>query len=174
MSYRACAMCNAFHLSTHEHFQTTKQGEAVSANNGVIRIGRKGIKKFAFGEDGKPFDVDVVVAFQGWLCIDDEFRERDGCVDRTIKTMDMPEYHRVAVEYVQQLAYDPLGNGLDAHSRPIQSEPPQLTVAEALEFISLLREEYDALLTFFRPKSQDVPDSPDTSEGGLRFSEEPA
>lgn len=167
MSYQACAMCNAFHLSTHEHFQTTKQGKAVSSNNGVIRIGRKGIKKFAFGEDGKPFDVDVVVAFQGWLCIDDEFRERDGCVDRTIKTSDMPEYHHAAVEYVQGLASE---QDSDKHGY----SHPLLTVAEALEFIALLREEYDTLLTFFRPKSRDVPDSPDTSEGGLRFSEEPA
>lgn len=136
----------------------------MSQNNGVIRIGRKGVKKFAFGEDGKPFDVDVVVAFQGWLCIDDEFRERDGCVDRTIKTSDMPEYHRAAVDYVQGLATN--------HITGQRSDEPILTVAEALEFIALLREEYDGLLTFFRPKSLGEQDSPDTSEGGLRFSEE--
>ncbi len=138
----------------------------MSANNGVIRIGRKGIKKFAFGEDGKPFDVDIVVAFQGWLCIDDEFREREGVVDRTIITADMPEYHQAAVQYVKQLSSDFVskdGSNLTT---------VDLTVAEALEFIALLREEYDKLVTFFRPRSQDEPDSPDTSEGGLRFSEE--
>lgn len=134
----------------------------MSANNGVIRIGKKGLKKFAFGETGAPFEVDVVVAFQGWLCIDDEFREREGCVDRTIKTADMPEYHQAAVQYVTSLSNmnTPGQDGI------------QLTVAEALEFIALLREEYDGLLTFFRPKSLNEPDSPDTSEGGLRFSEE--
>lgn len=129
------------------------------SNNGVIRVGRKGLKKFAFGEDGIPFEVDVVVAFQGWLCIDDEFREREGCVDRMIKTCDMPQFHQAAVEYVGQLSNTP---------------PSNLTVAEALEFMALLREEYDKLVTFFRPKSQDAPDSPDTSEGGLQFSEEDA
>lgn len=73
----------------------------------------------------------------------------------------MPEYHQAAVRYVQGLATD-----------PATVNTPHLTVAEALEFIALLREEYDGLLTFFRPKSLDEPDSPDTSEGGLRFSEE--
>ncbi len=145
----------------------------MSENNGVIRIGRKGIKKFAFGEDGAPFQVDVVVAFQGWMCLDDEFREREGCVDRTIKTADMPEYHRAAVRYVQELATDPIGSiGLDGHGRPIPSEVPTLTVAEALEFIALLREEYEALVTFFQPRLPDEPDSPGTSEGGLQFSVE--
>lgn len=133
----------------------------MSQNNGVIRIGRKGVKKFAFGDDGKPFDVDVVVAFQAWLCIDDEFREREGCVDRTIKTADMPEYHAAAVHYAQQLATD-----------PVTGNAPNLTVAEALEFIALLRREYDGLLTFFQPRLPDEQDSPDTSEGGLQFSEE--
>ncbi len=138
----------------------------MSANNGVIRIGRKGIKKFAFGEDGKPFEVDVVVAFQGWLCIDDEFREREGCEDRSIKTVDMPEYHQAAVRYVQELAFDP--KITETH----HPERINLTVAESLEFIALLREEYDALLTFFRPRSPEGPDSPGTLEEGLRFSEE--
>jgi hypothetical protein len=144
----------------------------MSANNGVIRIGRKGIKRFAFGEDGKPFEVDVVVAFQGWLCIDDEFREHEGCVDRSIKTTDMPEFHQAAVNYVQSLAYNPVGYGIDGRGMPLPSPTPQLTVAEAMEFLALLREEYDALLTFFQPRSPAKPDLPDTSEVGLRFSEE--
>ena len=42
----------------------------MSANNGIIRIGRKGIAKFAFGSDGEPFEVDVVVAFQRWIEIE--------------------------------------------------------------------------------------------------------
>ena len=142
----------------------------MSENNGVIRIGRKGVKKFAFGEDGEPFEVDVIVAFQGWLCIDDEFREREGCVDRVIKTEDMPEFHRAAVKYVQDLAVSPddYADPNPAHHRA----PTQLTTAEALEFIALLREEYDKLLTFFQPKSPEEPDSLGTSEGGLTFSEE--
>lgn len=146
--------------------QQKTQPKPKHSNNGVIRIGRKGVKKFAFGEDGAPFDVDVVVAFQGWLCIDDEFREREGCVDRIIKTSDMPEYHQAAVQYVNSLA-----GGVQPDNEKGGSYST-ITVAEALEFIALLREEYDKLLTFFRPKSQDEPDSPDTSEGGLQFSEE--
>lgn len=142
----------------------------MSANNGVIRIGRKGIKKFAFGETGTPFEVDVVVAFQGWLCVDDEFREREGCVDRIINTVDMPEYHRAAVQYVESLVVDQTADAMVARRG---GDRLNITVAEALEFIALLREEYDSLLTFFRPRSREKPDSPDTSEeGSMRFSEE--
>lgn len=130
----------------------------MSANNGVIRIGRKGIKKFAFGEDGTPFDVDVVVAFQRWIEIDNEFRQdNDGSEGRLIALSDIPLFHKAAVEYVRGLSgsYD-------------------VTTAEALDFIARLREEYDKLADFFQPKSLEELASPSTSEAAseLQFSEE--
>ncbi len=133
----------------------------MSANNGVIRVGRKGRKKFAFGEDGVPFEVDVVVAFQEWICIDDQFR--DMTEDRSIPTAEMPNYHQAAVQFVQRLA-----------TNPANIETPTITTAEALDFIARLREYYDEVATFFQPRSRDEPDSPDTSEAELRFSTEPS
>ena len=131
----------------------------MSANNGVIRIGRKGLKKFAFGDDGTPFEVDVVVAFQQWVSIDDQFRERSG--DRSILTADMPEYHKAATEFVKVWA-----------ANPATMEKPEITTAEALDFIARLREQYDEVAAFFQPKLRGEPELPDSSGAELRFSAE--
>lgn len=129
----------------------------MSANNGVIRIGRKGLKKFAFGDEGEPFEVDVVVAFQEWIGIDDQFRpeEEDSEGNRPIPVSAMPEYHKAAVEFIRSLSNT------------------EVTVAEALDFIARLREQYDELVVFFHPRSRQERDSPDSTEPVLRFSVEP-
>lgn len=126
----------------------------MSANNGVIRVGRKGIKKFAFG-DGDPFDVDIVVAFQEWIETDEKFREDTD--DRSIPLPLMAEYHRAAVEFVTKLS---------------QGTVESVTTAEALDFLARLREQYSELAAFFRPKLREEEESPDTSEVELRFSTE--
>lgn len=128
-------------------------------SDGVIRVGRKGKKKFAFGEDGAPFEVDVVVAFQAWVCTDDQYR--DQFEDRSIPTTSMPGYHALAVDFVRGLA-----------TSPITGEVPEVTTAEALDFIARLREQYDEVAAFFLPRSRDEQDSPDTSEVELKFSAE--
>ena len=137
----------------------------MSANNGdgVIRVGRKGRKKFAFGEDGEPFEVDVVVAFQEWVGIDEGFRDQNE--DRSIHTADMAAYHQAAVEFVTGLA-GPAGAATP--SNPL----PTITTAEALDFIARLREQYDELADFFQPRKREKVESPATSEAGLRFSVE--
>ena len=134
----------------------------MSSENGVIRVGRKGVKKFAFGDDGMPFEVDVVAAFQEWLSIDESIRSQSE--DGTIRTEDMPEYHQSAVNFVERLA----------NPGPDYPSPTQLTIAEALDFIARLREQYDEVAVFFRPKSREERESPAISAAELRFSEEPA
>ena len=126
----------------------------MSSNNSVIRVGRKGLKKFAFGEDGPVFEVDVVVAFQEWIGIDKSFRQDEG--DGVILTADMPAYHLAAVEYTKKLSSG------------------DVTTAESLDFIARLREQYDELVVFFQPRSRERLDLPDTSEAAsaLRFSTE--
>ena len=133
----------------------------MSENNGVIRVGRKGLKKFAFGEDGPPFEVDVVVAFQEWIGIDASFRQEDG--SGPILSADMAAYHLAAVEYTKKLS--------SSHSLMTVVD---ITTAEALDFIARLREQYDELVVFFQPRSRERPALPGTSEGAseLRFSTE--
>ena len=132
----------------------------MSTNNGVIRVGRKGRKKIAFGEDGVPFEVDVVGAFQEWVCVDEVFRE--GYEDRNIPASDMAAYHQAAVDFATRLTADPTG----------RRETEIITTAEALDFIARLRECYDEVAAFFLPKSREERDSPDTSVAELRFSVE--
>lgn len=121
------------------------------SDNGVIRIGKKGIKKFAFG-DGEPFSVDVVTVFHQWLAIDDGFRQEQE--DRRIPLAEMGGYNAAAQSFVQELC------------------GCEITTAEALDFIARLREQYDELADFFQPKSPEKQDSPASSEVELQFSEE--
>lgn len=132
----------------------------MSLNNGVIRIGKKGLVQFAFNEDGKPFTVDVVVAFYEWVSIDEQFRERTD--DRSILPGDMPKYHDEAVLFAKRMATDPLGPGVEV----------DITTAQALDFIARLREQYDEVAVFFRPKLKKERESPDTSVAELKYSEE--
>ncbi len=145
----------------------------MSNDNGVIRVGRKGIKKFAFGEHGEVFSVDVVVAFQEWVTIDDTFRERTD--DRSIVSEDMKDYHIAAVAFVERLS----GNDLNPLAKAMVAEheirpPIKITTAEALDFIARLQECYEEVAAFFRPKSREEPDLQGSTVQELRFSQEPS
>jgi hypothetical protein len=133
----------------------------MSASNGVIKIGRKGLKKFAFGEndDAPVFEVDVVTTVREWGVINDSFRQNDDINDRRIPADLMPEYHKAAVKFVEGLCDKYKG---------------ELTIAEALDFIARLHEVYEEMAVFFLPKSRKEPDSPATSETEVRFSAEPS
>lgn len=129
----------------------------------VVRIERKGRKKFAFGAEGAPFEVDVVVAFYDWVDADNKFRGED----RTIPDDQSKAYNEAAVAFVQGLMMLPDKSGDALKDRP------DITTAEALDFIARLREQYEACADFFRPKLGGERDSPDTSQGTeLRFMEE--
>jgi hypothetical protein len=149
----------------------------MSTSNGVIRIGRKGLKQFAFGEDGAPFTVDVVSAFQDWIGIDEGFRTEDATNDdgepvKVIPTAAMPQYHQAAVDFVKGLATPLVGRGMDEKGGLLLPQPPNISKAEALDFLARLREQYDELAVFFRPKRREREESPGTSGAELRFSVE--
>lgn len=128
------------------------------ASNGVIRVGRKGRKKFAFGDDGPVFEVDVVTEMFRWTEIDDTFRVPEGEPDEgLIQPGQRDAYHAAAVEFVRNLA---------------GPEQGPITVAEALDFLARLREQYNELADFFRPRSHEKPASQDSSAVELRFSAE--
>ncbi len=136
----------------------------MSANNGVIRIGRKGTKKFAFGEDGAPFEVDVVQAFQQWIGIEEQYRQQNGDKKGKILQEDMAAYHQGAVEFVKELSTD--------RSAGADNKQPDITIAEALDFIARLGEQYNELADFFLIKRREKDESLGTSGVELRFSAE--
>lgn len=142
----------------------------MSANNGVIRIGRKGIKQFAFGEEGtpgsEPFNVEIVTAFEAWLAIDNNFRpvQEDSDGNRPVPMEELPKHTNALVLFVESLRPE-------APKKLPGYEP--VNSAEARDFLARLREAYDELVVFFRPKSRQEQDSQDTSGGtSLQFSEE--
>ncbi len=118
----------------------------------VIRIGRKGRKLFAFGEEGKPFEVDVVALHSEWVNVDRTFRDEKGDVpsDRLL------EMNKTALEFVM------------AVGRQVDVDLSDISLAEALEFIKEITEEVHKLKDFFVPKFSDAPSSPESTE--LRFS----
>lgn len=126
-----------------------------NGSNGVIRIGRKGLKKFAFREDGAEFEFDVVDVSHKWWGEDEKIREK--YVDRLIPTDGLEEYYDVAVAFVKELS---------------EAVPDDLTKAEAMEFLAHLREQYDELADFFQPKKREERASPATSAPASEFLEE--
>lgn len=59
--------------------------------NGVIR-------QFAFGENGKPFDVDVNVAIQEWTGIEEKLQADNGTTSNSLK------YYKEAIAYTERLS----------------------------------------------------------------------
>ena len=146
----------------------------MSQANGIIRIGRKGKKQFAFGDEGapgsEPFTVDVVEVFQEWVVIDDQFRttEEDAEGSRSIPLEELAQFNAAAQAFVEKL------RGNDGTEEVPDGYQP-VTVAEARDFLARLREQYDELADFFRVKSRPEPGSPATSaETSVRFSVEGA
>ncbi len=133
---------------------------AETKNDGVIRIGRKGLRTFAFGDD-KPFTVDVVVQMQQWIIIDDAFRpvtpNENG--EHPIPKAEMPAFHEAGRQFVMGIA------------KTGEEPAPDLTVTEAFEFLAELRNAYNEMLDFFVPKSSHKPEPPGTTAvpSGLEF-----
>ena len=119
---------------------------------GIIRIERKGMVKFAFGEDGQPFDVDVVTAFQEWIGIAEGLRDENG----EISTAATLSYQQAAVDFSKRISGG------------------EVTTAQALQFLARLREQYDELAVFFQPRSREKLGLPASTEAALRFSVEEA
>jgi hypothetical protein len=113
----------------------------------ILRIGRKGKIAFAFGEDGEPFTIDVVDLHNQWSAIDRPFRDPDG----KILPDKMEELNGLAYQFVTEV-----------------SKMADLSMAEVMEFLAKLTEEFIRLADFFVPKYEKKPSSPEPTE--LRFS----
>lgn len=146
----------------------------MSPSNGLVRIERKGRKKFAFGEEGtpgsEPFVVDVVNVFHDWLATVDTFRqeEENEAGERPIPPENREAYHAAAVEFVEKLRWSD-------SEKPLPDGYEKVSTGEAMDFTARLREAYDDLVVFTQPKSREERNSPATSGGSseLRFSVEP-
>ena len=129
----------------------------IAEQNGVIRITRKGRVKFAFGEDGEPFDVDVMGVWNEWVQVSRSIEGIDGKIPND-KIVAFDETKRAFVQAKVQDAYK-------GRQEPI----PVLSHIEAVEFLNLIWNEVERLRPFFEPKLPGLLASPASSE--LRFSQ---
>lgn len=130
----------------------------MSGQNGekVIRIGKKGRRTFALGDDessqiGQTFTVDVVHVYNQYLESTKAFENEEGKIP--------PE----AIPQVNKMGFDLLA-GMAGFKTPREAEDAGLTLAMSLEFFHLLEEEFVRLADFFAPKSKEESSSPAKSE----------
>lgn|ERR1700683_783251 len=116
----------------------------MSESNGAIRISKKGIAKFIFGDadDAPSISVDVIETNDEWYQIDQSFR-----VDGKVPTEQTVAYDASKRSYVQKL----LAEAYAAHHPGVPV--PQIAMAEAGEFIARIHEETGKLRLFFEVKS---------------------
>ncbi len=137
----------------------------MSSSNGppIIRIGSKGRRTFAFGEEnapkGKPFTIDVVAIWQQWCDVHRSFQGEDGKIPRD-KAM---ETNIALMKFCADLSGARLPGNLGPLTEGAPAGEEELTLAEALHFMTAVQEEVDALEDFFKVKSREKPSSPPSS-----------
>jgi hypothetical protein len=112
----------------------------MSQENGVpiIRLGRKGVRKFQFDEDTPIVELDVIHCWNQWLQIERSFRDEKG---------DVPPEKNPEVNMAL--------NDFACAMLQVQA----MSDANALEFQAILGREVDKLLPFFDVKSSEEPSS---------------
>lgn len=124
----------------------------MSETNGIIRIGTKGRKQFAFGDD-EPFTVDVIDVSNRWAAIDSEFRQLDSNGQLVVPPAQMLPLNDACWNFVREIS----GCG-------------NISKAEAIEFMKHITDEANALQDFFSPKSVEKKPSSQESTATSRFS----
>jgi hypothetical protein len=115
--------------------------------NGVVRMPRRGMVQFAFGDDA-PFTFDAIEVWDAFVVFDTSNRNEKG----EVPTDQLVGYGLALRSFVQNTVTDA--------GKACGVNPPQLTNAEARIFIGHLREEVEKLRSFFAPKSAEQPLSP--------------
>lgn len=126
----------------------------MSSENGngedIIKIGRKGLKKFQYAEDTPVVTLDVIHVYNQWLALERVFRNEQGVVP--------PEKN------------PEVNAALNEFSCNMLQAKDGMSDADALHFQAVLFKEVDKLTAFFDVKSADEPSSPPSSTT-LVFSE---
>ncbi len=120
-----------------------------SSSNGVIRLGRKGMRKFQLGDDDPIVEFDVVHVWNQWLEIDRSYRTGDS---GAVPPDKYPELNAALNKFACEML-----------------QVKEMSDADALHFQSQLNKEVDALLDFFGSRSEEKPSSPQSTR--LTFSE---
>lgn len=138
-----------------------------SNGNGLIRIGRKGLSKFQFGDnDGDPVVViDVVAVNDAWAEEDAKFRDESG----KLLAGKSSEHRSATIQFVQGVVAAAGGSMAPDQQKPYRDLHDSLTYTEALMFLARMTEECDKLKGFFAVNTGNGPSPPPSLE--VKFSE---
>ena len=129
----------------------------------ILRIGRRGKVKFAFGEEGEPgseaFFVDIVKVLDAWIDVDWQLRDAEG----KLPADKNEEYGQNKHEFAQRIVTEAYAA---QHAGKV---PPELTRAEASEFLAYVSQEASKLRGFLPKPSETAQSSPKHME--LTFSQ---
>lgn len=141
----------------------------MSSGNGVIRIGKKGLRKFAFGDDDSApiIEVDVVNVHDELVELDWKYRDAEGKL-----LPDKSREHRTArFEFVKGLILETMKVASLEKQHALKKVADDLTLAEALEFERYITEETARLKDFFAPATGNGQSPPGSSVGAVTYSE---
>lgn len=116
----------------------------------IFRIEKKGVMRVAFG-DGKPFEFDVIKAYNDWWDVRREFEDESGKVQREL----YPQMRLAQHNFVCALA------GIDPEKSPLTQWDVDCFMNKAVI------EKAEELIRFFEPPSKEKPSSSESTE--LRF-----
>lgn len=133
--------------------------------NGVIKITRRGVAKFQFGDDDAPFSIDILAVYDQWYVVNWQLRVIDEKGDGVVPTDKQDEFGQNRLDFVQGLvnsAYESQGLG----------NAPVLCRAEAEAFIEEVGKQAMELRNFTFGKKE-PPSSPQesTDQARINFSQ---
>jgi hypothetical protein len=131
--------------------------------DGIIKIGKKGIRKFEFGDEKAAVivELDVVATFDKWCEVDRSFRDAEGKIPKER----LGEFNAAAFLWTKEIIQ---ATGDPKASRGTVNA--QLSVAEAICFVNALSKEVEKLKLFFDPPTDDAPSLPKRSEISVEYS----
>lgn len=133
--------------------------------NGVVRISKRGLVKFQFGDetDNEPvLTFDVVEVHDNYMQVDWQYRDKDGVLPKEKWRENSDECFQVLQSFVN-----------DAYAKSGGDKTPYLlSRGEAEIFLSMIRKEVKMLRDFISPPKEE-PTSPQANSEGteVRFSQ---
>lgn len=133
----------------------------MSANNGVIRIIKRSLRKFQFGEEEPVVTLDVIEVSDQWHEINFALRVLEGD-SYVLPSNKVNEFAVNRLNFVQ---------GLVAAAYPEGSSLPTLSRIEAEEFILQVQKEAGVLRNFTSVKSEETSSAPESTATAENFSQ---
>lgn len=129
--------------------------------NGVIKIAKRSMRKFQFGDDQPVVEFDVIAVYDQWHQVNFALRVKQDD-DWIVPADKVDEFGLNRLNFVQALLNDAYPEGIVA---------PTLTRSEAEEFIKQVQNEAAELRNFIYPKSDETSSAPESTEQETRFSQ---